>query len=116
MKFLDISGPIDVQYIDQTHVSGHLLLKYLRLKLFIVEVFLNLKGFYNPLCSRKKDEIITIHPADVVLLEGILVFYCKEIRDLFHMKLFVDTDSDTRLMRRGKITYLHPKHDIMLLI
>lgn len=51
---------------------------------------------------RIKDQITTIYPADVVLFEGILVFYFPEIRDLFHMKLFVDTDSDTRLARRGK--------------
>uniref|UniRef100_T1IR11 uridine/cytidine kinase n=1 Tax=Strigamia maritima TaxID=126957 RepID=T1IR11_STRMM len=50
--------------------------------------------------SRKKDETLTIYPADVVLFEGILVFYFPEIRDMFHMKLFVDTDSDTRLSRR----------------
>lgn len=43
-----------------------------------------------------------IYPADVVLFEGILVFYFPAIRDLFHMKLFVDTDSDTRLSRRGE--------------
>ncbi|KAJ8734317.1 hypothetical protein PYW07_014868 [Mythimna separata] len=44
----------------------------------------------------------TIYPADVVLIEGILVFYFPEVRELFHMKLFVDTDSDTRLARRGE--------------
>lgn len=37
----------------------------------------------------------------VVLFEGILVFYYSEIREMFHMKLFVDTDPDTRLARRG---------------
>ncbi|XP_054165255.1 uridine-cytidine kinase-like isoform X2 [Oppia nitens] len=46
------------------------------------------------------ETIQTVYPADVVLVEGILVFYFPEIRDLFHMKLFVDTDSDTRLSRR----------------
>lgn len=46
---------------------------------------------------------MVIYPADVVLFEGILVFYFPAIRDLFHMKLFVDTDSDTRLSRRGKL-------------
>ncbi|KAK9753522.1 Phosphoribulokinase / Uridine kinase family [Popillia japonica] len=48
----------------------------------------------------RKDDMVTIYPADVVLFEGILVFYFPEIRNLFHMKLFVDTDSDTRLARR----------------
>jgi len=42
------------------------------------------------------------HPLDVVLVEGILVFYNAEVRNLFDMKLFVDTDADTRLARRGK--------------
>lgn len=41
-----------------------------------------------------------VYPADVVLFEGILVFYFPELRDMFHMKLFVDTDPDTRLSRR----------------
>ncbi|XP_077268285.1 uridine-cytidine kinase isoform X2 [Temnothorax americanus] len=50
--------------------------------------------------SLMKDQVTTIYPADVVLFEGILVFYFPKIRDLFHMKLFVDTDSDTRLARR----------------
>lgn len=54
------------------------------------------------LCS-VPDQTTTVYPADVVLFEGILVFYFPEIRDLFHMKLFVDTDSDTRLARRGKL-------------
>ena len=44
----------------------------------------------------------TIPPADVVLFEGILVLYDADIRQLMHMKLFVDTDSDTRLARRGE--------------
>lgn len=59
---------------------------------------------FNPFISfRCQDNYMTIYPADVVLFEGILVFYFPAIRDLFHMKLFVDTDSDTRLSRRGKI-------------
>lgn len=37
----------------------------------------------------------------MVLFEGILAFYSQKVRDLFRMKLFVDTDADTRLSRRG---------------
>lgn len=46
---------------------------------------------------------MTVYPADVVLFEGILAFYSQEVRDLFQMKLFVDTDADTRLSRRGTV-------------
>jgi uridine kinase len=59
---------------------------------------------YNVFFFRCENQFTTIYPADVVLFEGILVFYFPEIRELFHMKLFVDTDSDTRLARRGKKT------------
>jgi uridine kinase len=37
---------------------------------------------------------------DVIMIEGILVFYYPKIRELFHMKLFVDCDADIRLSRR----------------
>lgn len=50
--------------------------------------------------SRRKDEWTELSRCDVVLFEGILVFYHKEIRELFNMKLFVDSDADTRLSRR----------------
>lgn len=53
------------------------------------------------MCHSRKEEFVTVYPADVVLFEGILMFYSQEIRDLFQMKLFVDTDPDTRLSRRG---------------
>lgn len=52
--------------------------------------------------SDRKEETVTVYPADVVLFEGILAFYSQEVRDLFRMKLFVDTDADTRLSRRGE--------------
>lgn len=57
--------------------------------------------------SYRKDEFVTVYPADVVLFEGILMFYAQEIRDLFQMKLFVDTDPDTRLSRRGRWIVQH---------
>lgn len=56
------------------------------------------------------EERITVYPADVVLFEGILVFYPQIVREMFHMKLFVDTDSDVRLSRRG--LHLHTLHSL----
>ena len=50
-------------------------------------------------CSRSKTETITVEPADVIIIEGILVFTCKELRDQMDIKLFVDADDDDRLMR-----------------
>lgn len=37
---------------------------------------------------------------DILIIEGILIFYYPKIRELCQMKLFVDCDADTRLSRR----------------
>ncbi|MCL4123710.1 UNVERIFIED_CONTAM: hypothetical protein GTU68_014176 [Idotea baltica] len=55
---------------------------------------------YDYVTNSRLESKTTIYPADVVLFEGILLFYQPEIRPLFHMKLFVDSDADTRLARR----------------
>ena len=41
-----------------------------------------------------------IEPADIIILEGILVLEEKEIRDMLDIKIYVDTDSDERFIRR----------------
>ena len=41
-----------------------------------------------------------VEPAPVVLVEGILVFVERELRQLFDVKLYVDTDADVRFIRR----------------
>ncbi|MDD6365225.1 MAG: uridine kinase [Bacteroidales bacterium] len=50
-------------------------------------------------CSRSKTETVTVEPADVIIIEGILIFTCKALRDLMDIKIFVDADDDDRLMR-----------------
>ena len=41
-----------------------------------------------------------IQPPAVVIVEGILIFSDRELRALFDMKIFIDTDDDDRLIRR----------------
>lgn len=43
-----------------------------------------------------------IVPAKVVIVEGILLFENKELREMLDLKVFVDTDSDIRVLRRIK--------------
>jgi len=50
-------------------------------------------------CSRSKTETVTVEPADVIIVEGILIFTCKELRDQMNIKLFVDADDDDRVLR-----------------
>ncbi|CAM1373314.1 Uridine kinase [Tenacibaculum litopenaei] len=49
--------------------------------------------------NRTKDTIKT-HPRKVVIVEGILIFNSKELRDLCDIKVFVHADADERLIRR----------------
>lgn len=49
--------------------------------------------------NRTKDTVKT-HPRKVVIVEGILIFNSKELRDLFDVKIFVHAETDERLIRR----------------
>lgn len=50
-------------------------------------------------CSRSKTETTRVEPADVIIIEGILIFTCEELRNQLDVKIFVDADDDDRLMR-----------------
>ena len=52
--------------------------------------------------TRKKNEFKSINNIKVILLEGIFSLYDKKIRDLMSLKIFVDTPSDIRILRRVK--------------
>lgn len=45
-------------------------------------------------------EMVKVIPAKVLIVEGILIFENKDLRDLMDIKVFVDTDADIRLARR----------------
>ena len=51
-------------------------------------------------CSRSTTETVRVNPAKIVIVEGILVFTCEELRKRMDIKIFVDTDADVRILRR----------------
>ena len=55
---------------------------------------------YDFTIHNRIDETVTVRPAKVIIVEGILIFECKELRDLFDIKVFIDTDADVRIIRR----------------
>ena len=50
------------------------------------------------LCNRLK-ETIHVEPRAVLIIEGIMTLLNKKLRDMMDLKIFVDTDSDERLIR-----------------
>lgn len=103
----------DSYYKDQSHLTfeervktnydhpfafdNKLLIKHLK-------DLLNNKSIEKPIYDfekhNRKVETITVEPKDIIILEGILILSEQDIRDLLDIKIFVDTDSDVRVIRR----------------
>ena len=48
----------------------------------------------------RSDEVFVVRPAPIIVFEGILALYDAELRGLYDLKVFVDTDADLRFIRR----------------
>jgi uridine kinase len=55
---------------------------------------------YDYTLHNRSGEVRWVHPARIVVVEGILVLYEPTLRDRFDLKVYVDTDADLRLIRR----------------
>ncbi|HJC54752.1 MAG TPA: uridine kinase [Candidatus Gemmiger stercoravium] len=55
---------------------------------------------YNYAIHNRSDQTITVRPAPVIIVEGILIFASPELCELMDLKVFVDTDADVRILRR----------------
>ena len=103
----------DSYYIDLSHLpleerkkinfdhpsafDNELLIQHMNLLLQRKSIQMPVYSFQN--YTRKK-ETKCIEPADIIILEGILVLEEKKIRDMLDIKVYVDTDSDERFIRR----------------
>jgi uridine kinase len=57
---------------------------------------------YDFSTDMRRDETIFVEPQPIILVEGILIFSDRELRELLDIKIFVDTDADIRFIRRLK--------------
>ena len=55
---------------------------------------------YDFAIYNRTDRTVTLNPATVILVEGILIFADPALLDLIDIKIFVDTDADERILRR----------------
>lgn len=58
------------------------------------------RPIYDFSTHMRKEETVKIKPSKIIIVEGILIFAVPEIRELFDIKIFVDTDADEMLIRR----------------
>ncbi len=55
---------------------------------------------YNFTTHKRLKETRKVEPKEIIIVEGILIFVEKALRDLMDIKIFLDTDADERLIRR----------------
>ena len=57
---------------------------------------------YSFVTHNRTNDTLKTHPKKVIIIEGILIFNSKKLRNLFDIKIFVHADTDERLIRRIK--------------
>ena len=62
------------------------------------------KAIDRPVYSYKTNKRLTkvkrVNPSPIIIVEGILIFHYPKLRELFDLKIYIDTDADIRLLRR----------------
>jgi uridine kinase len=58
------------------------------------------KPAYDFVTHLRSDRTVRVEPADVIVIDGILLFVDPRVRELCDVKVFVDADADIRLIRR----------------
>ena len=55
---------------------------------------------YNFMRHRRTAETVLVEPSPIILVDGILIFTRRKLRELMDIKVYVDTDADVRFIRR----------------
>lgn len=71
---------------------------------------------YSYLVCTRLPETIHVEPQDVIIIEGIMSLYDKELRDLMDLKVFVDAEPDERLLRVISRDMVERGHPLEMLI
>ncbi|MBX7097909.1 MAG: uridine kinase [Myxococcaceae bacterium] len=58
------------------------------------------KPVYNFVTSTREPRTVTVNPADIILIEGILVLHMEQVRRQLDLRIFVETEDDVRIIRR----------------
>ncbi len=56
---------------------------------------------YSYVDHNRTDQTVEIFPTKVLIVEGILIFQDPVLREMFDIKIFVETDADERILRRA---------------
>ncbi len=71
---------------------------------------------YSYLTCTRLAETIRVEPREVIIVEGIMTLYDKQLRDLMDLKIFVDAEPDERLLRVIERDIAERGHPLEMLI
>ncbi len=103
----------DAYYKDQTHLvmEDRVKTNYDHPLAFDTELLINhiktlargsgiAKPIYDFSQHTRSVETVRVESRDIIIIEGIMIFEDKRLRDIMDIKIFVDTDADIRIIRR----------------
>lgn len=88
-----------INYDHPNSIDFELLLKHINTLKKAKEIK---QPIYSYITHSREDDYKVVHPKEILIVEGILVFTNEELRKLCDIKIFVHTDADDRLIRRIK--------------
>ena len=99
LKHIPFEERIKQNYDHPSSLETELLVRHVHALIKGYSVKMPIYDFTNHV---RADKVIEITPKPIILVDGILIFYEKELREIMDVKVFVDTDDDLRLLRRLK--------------
>ncbi|SHE91720.1 uridine kinase [Fodinibius roseus] len=97
LKHLPFSERTQQNFDHPSALETELMIRHIKALKEGYQVEIPIYDFTNHI---RKDETRLVEPRDIILIDGILIFNEKELRELMDIKLYVDTDDDIRLLRR----------------
>ncbi len=96
---LSLEERAQLNYDHPNSLETKLLVKHVKRLLVGVPVDMPVYDFTQ---HRRTDQTVLVEPSPIILVDGILIFTRRKLRDLMDIKVYVDTDSDVRFIRRLK--------------
>jgi len=94
---LPLAQRVEVNFDHPNSLDNEMLIRHIQLLKAGKKVDVPIYDFST---HSRTDRTFVVESRPVILVEGILIFAEPELRDLFDVKIFVDTDSDVRFIRR----------------
>lgn len=71
---------------------------------------------YSYLLCNRLPETVHVEPKPVIIIEGIMTLLNKKLRDMMDLKIFVDADSDERLIRNIQRDIVERNRDVQMVV